>query len=229
MAASQQIVPTQSSPNDVHTESDTYHGFERSEVTVLTTTTVPEWHRIKYLPTSLSAVRSEPASESTEADHSALPQESKTTSVAQPHLTLFETWSQDHSPNSNQTPVTSAGTPVAEVNNQNSVESDTSASSAASSESSLVNTSRQSLLNTECIDALCTQYLSKTDLKMFRYCTKRTEVRHTSLDKGLRRFMDGTSRSTVALASFPGSGNTWVRGLLEKATGICTGGQWWVW
>ena len=29
----------------------------------------------------------------------------------------------------------------------------------------------------------------------------------------------------MALASFPGSGNTWVRGLLETATGICTGIQ----
>lgn len=35
--------------------------------------------------------------------------------------------------------------------------------------------------------------------------------------------MNGTFRAPVALASFPGSGNTWVRGLLEKATGICTG------
>ena len=29
----------------------------------------------------------------------------------------------------------------------------------------------------------------------------------------------------MALASFPGSGNTRVRGLLEKATGVCTGEQ----
>ena len=36
-------------------------------------------------------------------------------------------------------------------------------------------------------------------------------------------FMDGSRRAAVALASFPGSGNTWVRGLLEKATGVCTG------
>ena len=36
-------------------------------------------------------------------------------------------------------------------------------------------------------------------------------------------FMNGTGRSTVALVSFPGSGNTWVRGLLETATGVCTG------
>lgn len=38
------------------------------------------------------------------------------------------------------------------------------------------------------------------------------------------KFLNTTSRDPVALASFPGSGNTWVRGLLQKATGICTGG-----
>ena len=36
-------------------------------------------------------------------------------------------------------------------------------------------------------------------------------------------FMNGSKRAAVALVSHPGSGNTWVRGLLEKATGICTG------
>ena len=36
-------------------------------------------------------------------------------------------------------------------------------------------------------------------------------------------FMDGSRRAAVALVSYTGSGNTWVRGLLEKATGICTG------
>ena len=30
-------------------------------------------------------------------------------------------------------------------------------------------------------------------------------------------------RGTVGLVSFPGSGNTWVRQLLQMATGICTG------
>lgn len=35
--------------------------------------------------------------------------------------------------------------------------------------------------------------------------------------------MDGQDRVPVALVSVPGSGNTWTRGLLEKATGICTG------
>ena len=36
-------------------------------------------------------------------------------------------------------------------------------------------------------------------------------------------FMNGTLRGSVALFSYPGSGNTWLRQLLEKATGICTG------
>ena len=40
---------------------------------------------------------------------------------------------------------------------------------------------------------------------------------------GTCHFMNGRGRLPVALASFPGSGNTWVRGLIEKVTGICTG------
>ena len=36
-------------------------------------------------------------------------------------------------------------------------------------------------------------------------------------------FMNGTNRAAVALVNFPGSGNTRVRGLLEQATGVCTG------
>ena len=36
------------------------------------------------------------------------------------------------------------------------------------------------------------------------------------------QFINGTSKAAVALASFPASGNTWVSGLLEKATGVCT-------
>ena len=44
------------------------------------------------------------------------------------------------------------------------------------------------------------------------------------LPSGECRFMNGSGRNPVGLVSFPGSGNTWVRGLLQKATGICTGG-----
>lgn len=36
-------------------------------------------------------------------------------------------------------------------------------------------------------------------------------------------FRNGSGLEPVALTSHPGSGNTWVRGLLEKATAICTG------
>ena len=37
------------------------------------------------------------------------------------------------------------------------------------------------------------------------------------------RFLPNQTRQPVALVSVEGSGNTWLRGLLEKATGICTG------
>ena len=37
------------------------------------------------------------------------------------------------------------------------------------------------------------------------------------------RFMDGQGRASVGLVSYPGSGNTWLRAVLEAATGICTG------
>ena len=37
------------------------------------------------------------------------------------------------------------------------------------------------------------------------------------------QFMDGHKRASVGLTSFPGSGNTWIRAILEAATGICTG------
>lgn len=35
-----------------------------------------------------------------------------------------------------------------------------------------------------------------------------------------------TVHHRVALVSLPGSGNTWVRGLLEQATGVCTAAMW---
>ena len=41
-----------------------------------------------------------------------------------------------------------------------------------------------------------------------------------------RRVEANDTRPRVALVSLPGSGNTWVRGLLELATGYCTGSMW---
>ncbi len=49
-------------------------------------------------------------------------------------------------------------------------------------------------------------------------------VNISSINKeGKCHFMNGTGRAAVALVSYPGSGNTWLRGLLEQVTGICTG------
>ena len=79
----------------------------------------------------------------------------------------------------------------------------------------------------------CMDRLSEFDKAWFDYCTqKKTKAKgkESSGDrvkalKGDCRFMRGDGRAPVALVSLPGSGNTWIRGLLEKATGICTGEQ----
>lgn len=75
-----------------------------------------------------------------------------------------------------------------------------------------------------CEDELCTQYLSPNDMDAFDLCTKRSKAgQQHLLSNQPCRFNDSTSRAPVALASYPGSGNTWVRGLLQRATGVCTG------
>lgn len=38
-----------------------------------------------------------------------------------------------------------------------------------------------------------------------------------------RRFLPARSKQFIALASFPGAGNTWARHLIELATGFYTG------
>ena len=85
--------------------------------------------------------------------------------------------------------------------------------------------------NYKCQDPLCREFFSQLDKTFYTYCYERLQLvyHNTKKDKvvtvktGNCRFMNGTNRAAVALASFPGSGNTWVRGLLEQATGICTG------
>ena len=72
--------------------------------------------------------------------------------------------------------------------------------------------------NYNCTDGLCSHFVlhgSSCRQSPLRFVTKKTGC----------HFMNGTNRAPVALVSFPGSGNTWVRGLLEQATGICTGKQ----
>ena len=77
----------------------------------------------------------------------------------------------------------------------------------------------------QCSDPLCTQYLVPYGWSEFNKCyqhsMRKSHQKLPLLNKC--RFMNGTNRAPVALASLPGSGNTWVRGLLEQATGICTG------
>ena len=72
-----------------------------------------------------------------------------------------------------------------------------------------------------CTDSLCSEYLSSSERESFNDCKNGSEM--VNVQEASCHFMNGTGRRPVALASFPGSGNTWVRGLLEKATGICTG------
>ena len=68
-------------------------------------------------------------------------------------------------------------------------------------------------------DPTCRKYLLPVDY----FWLKNTTEKFRNKPYGRCRFMNGSRRAPVALASFPGSGNTWVRGLLEQATGICTG------
>ena len=70
-----------------------------------------------------------------------------------------------------------------------------------------------------CSDRVCSHFLSTENN------TNRCWLRKTKklMDQVRCEFMNATGRPPVALVSFPGSGNTWVRGLLEQVTGYCTG------
>ena len=75
-----------------------------------------------------------------------------------------------------------------------------------------------------CQSSICRELLSKEDMPYHNYCIKKLNTRHRDLiSEPQCHYMNGSHRAAVALASLPGSGNTWLRGLLEQATGICTG------
>ena len=85
---------------------------------------------------------------------------------------------------------------------------------------------QQELSRNHCQQSNCMENLSDFDKACYDYCTQKGRNRHSGgvrSTTGECRFMKGEGRAAVALASLPGSGNTWVRGLMEKATGICTG------
>ena len=77
----------------------------------------------------------------------------------------------------------------------------------------------------KCSNRMCSEYLSSADKAAFQLCINKVKsnLKHATPQNGSCHFMDGSHRQPVALVSLPGSGNTWVRGLLETATNICTG------
>ena len=76
----------------------------------------------------------------------------------------------------------------------------------------------------KCKEPNCRELLSFVEVSALQVCEKQTlaHVRGAALGKSTCRFIGGY-RFPVALNSQEGSGNTWLRGLLEKTTGICTG------
>ena len=86
-------------------------------------------------------------------------------------------------------------------------------------------THRPSHTHKQCVVPPCLENLTPVERSVFNKCQKRA-VPHRgghSVPGCQCRFLEGSGRKRVALVSLPGSGNTWVRGLLEKATGVCTG------
>lgn len=78
---------------------------------------------------------------------------------------------------------------------------------------------------TGCTMLPCLQYLSLPERNIYKKCQKKATPHKASHGPPTCqcKFRDGAGKKRVALVSLPGSGNTWVRGLLEKATGVCTG------
>ena len=76
---------------------------------------------------------------------------------------------------------------------------------------------------TQCTDSICSEYLSTDDKSHYNSCLTSAKRTNITLPASRCQFINGTGRDPVALVSLPGSGNTWVRGLLEHMTGVCTG------
>ena len=74
----------------------------------------------------------------------------------------------------------------------------------------------------DCSGRLCSKFLTGNDLQHFQYCFTKVKLL-TEMEDYSCHFINSI-RAPIALASFPGSGNTWIRGLLQNITGICTGG-----
>ena len=82
----------------------------------------------------------------------------------------------------------------------------------------------------QCRNALCSEFLGQDDWQRVGKCVNSLRkkypektVRVGATLKPTCHFVNGTSKGSVVLISFPGSGNSWLRALLERTTGMCTG------
>ena len=82
-----------------------------------------------------------------------------------------------------------------------------------------------SRMKVSCRDRICSEFLTGVEKEHFNFCIKKTWLvkKHPEMKQSTCSFINGTDRAPIALASYPGSGNTWVRGLLQEVTGLCTG------
>lgn len=74
----------------------------------------------------------------------------------------------------------------------------------------------------DCSDRECSNVLLPNDRDAYKKCSV-SAARIGPVTPSNCSFLNGTQRQPIGLASFPGSGNTWVRGLLQTVTGFCTG------
>ena len=74
-----------------------------------------------------------------------------------------------------------------------------------------------------CTDNVCSEHLTTDDHSRYNSCLESVQKLNITLQNSRCKFINGTGRDPVALVSLPGSGNTWIRGILEHMTGICTG------
>ena len=77
-----------------------------------------------------------------------------------------------------------------------------------------------------CYESNCRDFLSKDEKSVMAKCEQAVRCKehlNGPYNSNNCTFLPQMGRHPVALVSAQGSGNTWTRGLLEKATGICTG------
>ncbi len=80
-------------------------------------------------------------------------------------------------------------------------------------------------LGYKCFNPPCMERLSNSAVRQHYRCIERMQklAGKVSPKENGCFFLCGDARPPVALISFPGSGNTWVRQLLEVMSGVCTG------